>query len=208
MNITTPKQMSSGTSKVEEAVKKFEEQFTKEPKDHEHYHLVIIGEYNRQTCDEIERIYIEAGWHNVKCKTSSENGERGDWLLWWAAKENTDIRVLTLAKARCAKLAIHLMTDERSVKAVEAAERFGLGEIGEDELSAAASAAANAAYAAYEEAYAAAYAAAYEEAYAAVNAAYAAADAAGNEAARIEVLKQCADIVRETITPNFLIAIS
>lgn len=77
MNITTPEQMTSGTSKVEEAVNKFEEAFKKEDKDEEYYHLVIRGEYNRQTCDEVEKIYKNAGWKTVKCKTSSENGERG-----------------------------------------------------------------------------------------------------------------------------------
>ena len=77
MNITEPEQMTSGTSKVEEVVSKFEEQFAKDEKDQQYYHLVIIGEYNRQTCDEVERIYTEAGWSKVKCKTSSENGERG-----------------------------------------------------------------------------------------------------------------------------------
>lgn len=77
MNITTPKEMGSGTSKVAEALSKFEEQFSKEEKDQEYYHLVIIGEYNRATCDRIEEIYTEAGWVSVICRTSSENGERG-----------------------------------------------------------------------------------------------------------------------------------
>ena len=76
MNVTKPEQMTTGTSKVEEAVRKFEEQFTKEEKDQRYYYLIIVGEYNRQTCDEIERIYTEAGWSKVKCITSSENGER------------------------------------------------------------------------------------------------------------------------------------
>jgi hypothetical protein len=77
MNITSPQEMTSGTSKVEEAVSKFEEQFAKDEKDREFYHLVIVGEYNRQTCDEVEKIYSQAGWSRVKCRTSSENGERG-----------------------------------------------------------------------------------------------------------------------------------
>ena len=77
MNITKPEQMTSGTSKLEEAVSKFEEQLEKEEKDEMYYHLVIVGEYNRQTCDEIERIYSDSGWITVKCRTSSENGERG-----------------------------------------------------------------------------------------------------------------------------------
>lgn len=77
MNITKPEQMTSGTSKVEEAVSKFEAQMLKEDKDEQYYHLVIVGEYNRQTCDEIEKIYSDGGWDKVKCRTSSENGERG-----------------------------------------------------------------------------------------------------------------------------------
>ena len=77
MNITKPEQMTSGTSKVEEAVSKFESQMLKEDKDEQYYHLVIVGEYNRQTCDEVEKIYSEGGWVKVKCRTSSENGERG-----------------------------------------------------------------------------------------------------------------------------------
>jgi hypothetical protein len=77
MKITTPKEMSSGTSKVEEAISKFEEQFAKDEKDQPYYHLVIVGEYNRQTCNEVEKIYTQAGWVKVKCITSSENGERG-----------------------------------------------------------------------------------------------------------------------------------
>ena len=77
MNITKPEQMTSGTSKVEKAVSKFEAQMLKEDKDEQYYHLVIVGEYNRQTCDEIEKIYSDGGWNKVKCMTSSENGERG-----------------------------------------------------------------------------------------------------------------------------------
>jgi hypothetical protein len=77
MKITRPEQMTAGTSKVEEAVSKFEAEFTKDEKDLEYYHLVIEGEYNRQTCDEIEKIYSEGEWVKVKCRTSSENGERG-----------------------------------------------------------------------------------------------------------------------------------
>ena len=128
--------------------------------------------------------------------------ERGDWLLWWAQKEGQEIRSLTLAKARCAKLVIHLMKDKRSIDAVNVAERFGLGEANEQELNtaAAAAAAAGAAYAAY-----AAYAAA---AYAAYAAAYAAADAAAaddaDDAVRKETLLKCAEIVRENIKPNFI----
>lgn len=77
MNITKPSEMTSGTSKFEEAVSKFEEQFKKDDKDQDYYHLVIVGEYNREVCDEIQKTYTEAGWNKVNCRTSSENGERG-----------------------------------------------------------------------------------------------------------------------------------
>ena len=66
---------------------------------------------------------------NKTAKEAWDQCERGDWLLWWAKKENTDLRKLTLAKARCAKTVIHLMKDQRSIDAVEAAEKYGLGHL-------------------------------------------------------------------------------
>jgi hypothetical protein len=77
IKITTPNEMNSGISKLEEALNKFEERFSREDKDITYYHLVIDGEYNRPTCDEIKRLYKEAGWKLALCKTSSEYGERG-----------------------------------------------------------------------------------------------------------------------------------
>ena len=77
MKITKPEEMTSGISKVEDVVNKFENEFDKAEKDQEYYHLVISGEYNRQTCDEVEEIYTKAGWVKVRCSTSSEKGERG-----------------------------------------------------------------------------------------------------------------------------------
>ena len=133
---------------------------------------------------------------------------RGDWLLWLAQKVGVDIRQLTLAKARCAKLVIYLMKDERSRKAVELAEQFGLGNATREELDAAAAAAAaayDAAYdAAYAEAYADAEAAAYYAAYAEAAAYYAAYDAAAAAAKRAEILLQCADICREVFRQELI----
>ena len=142
--------------------------------------------------------------------------ERGDWMLWFAEKAGVELRPLTLAKARCAKLVIHLMEDARSINAVEVAERFGLGTATREELDvaavaaavAAADAAAYAAVAADADAYAAANAAvatadaaAYAAAYAAYVAATDAADADAYAAANEkETLKKCADICRETLT--------
>ena len=95
---------------------------------------------------------------------------RGDWLLWLAKKCGVELQPLTLAKAHCANTVRHLMTDERSIKAVDVAIAFGEGRATRDELDTAVYANATAAAAAY------AYAAAYAKAYA--NAAFAAAAAA------------------------------
>ena len=105
---------------------------------------------------------------------------RGDWLLWLFKRTNPDdLQLLTLAKGHCAKTVRHLMKDERSIKAVDAAIAFGEGKISRDELDASASAATAAAYAATDAAYAAAAFASY-----AAYAAYAdAADAASAAAA-------------------------
>jgi len=97
---------------------------------------------------------------------------RGDWLLWLFKRTNPDdLQLLTLAKGHCANTVRHLMKDERSLKAVDAAIAFGEGKISKEELDAAASAdAADAAYAAARAPYDAA-AAAYAAAAAAANAA-------------------------------------
>jgi len=79
----------------------------------------------------------------------------------------------------CARQVQHLMTDQRSIKALDVAERYANGEASDEELKAAkdnASAASDAAYAAY--AVYAVYDAAYDAAYAAAYAAYDAASAA------------------------------
>jgi len=150
------------------------------------------------------------------------NCDRGDWMLWVAQKQGVDLKILTLAKVRCARLVDHLMKDDRSIAALIAAERFANGEITREQLGAAADAADAAAgaaagaayyaaavfaayYAATDAAAASAYAAdaadaAYDSAaYAYDSAAYAAADAA-----RESTLKKCADICRETINFDLL----
>ena len=99
---------------------------------------------------------------------------RGDWLLWLAKKLDLPLNKLTLAKARCAKTVIHLMKDQRSIDAVNIAEKFGLDECSLEELNAYADAA-------YAYASASAYASAYTAAYAA--SAYASADASAYAAA-------------------------
>ena len=112
-------------------------------------------------------------------KEAWENCPRGDWMLWIASKLEIDFRKLTLAKARCAKTVIHLMKDERSIRAVEVAESYGNCEASLKELKSAAAYAAAAyaaaAYVAYANAAYAAYAAADSDADAAYAADYAAA---------------------------------
>jgi len=62
--------------------------------------------------------------------------ERGDWILWLFAKTNPEsLRELTQAKAHCANTVRHLMTDERSVKAVDVAITFGEGRATGEELN-------------------------------------------------------------------------
>ena len=117
---------------------------------------------------------------------------RGDWLLWLAKKCGVELQPLTLAKAHCANTVRHLMTDERSIKAVDVAIAFGQGRASRDELDTAAHAADAARTAAY--ASAAAYAAAYAAARAAAYAAYDAA-ASARDANRL----QTADICRQYI---------
>ena len=128
---------------------------------------------------------------------------RGDWLLWIANRCGVELQPLTLAKAHCANTVRHLMSDERSLIAVDVAIAFGEGRATRDELDAAASSAA-AAYtaAAYAtdaacdaDAAAAAYAAA---AYAAAaGAAYA--DAYADAATAAANQQQTADICRKYI---------
>ena len=159
---------------------------------------------------------FEAAWNSC---------ERGDWLLWLAARIGVDRRVVVLAACDCAELAAPYWRDDSilaCVWAIDAARRWARGEAELEEVRAAADAAAyayadaaaDAAYAAYaaDAAYAAANAAyadaaAYAAAYAAdaAYAAYAAADAATSAtayaaAARASTLAECAALVRASIS--------
>jgi hypothetical protein len=126
---------------------------------------------------------------------------RGDWLLWLAKKCGVELQPLTLAKAHCANTVRHLMTDERSIKAVDVAIAFGEGRATRDELDTAAYANARAAAAAYASAaaYAAADVAAAAAAAVAADVAAAAYDATAAAAARDANRLQTADICRQYI---------
>jgi len=124
---------------------------------------------------------------------------RGDWMLWLFRRANNyDLKTISLAKGYCANTVRHLMKDNRSLIAVDAAIKFGMGEITQEEMADAASyaayAAADAAYAAYAAADAASDAASY-----AADAAADAADAASYaaDAARTTNQLLTADICRQ-----------
>lgn len=75
---------------------------------------------------------------------------RSDWMLWLVNNTKTDAtdKELRLIAVKCARQVQHLMKDQRSINALDVAEKFATGEATQDELgaaSAAASAAANAA---------------------------------------------------------------
>jgi len=121
------------------------------------------------------------------------NCERGDWMLWILGKLSGSPRTksrkkLVLVACQCARLALPYVKEgeERPLKAIETAETWARGESGislakvRAATYAATDAAAYAAYAATDAAYAA---------YAATDAAYA--------ANRMDILKKCADIVRQ-----------
>ncbi len=69
-----------------------------------------------------------------------------DWLVWTATREGvlTD-KELRLFAVYCARSVQHLMTDPRSVAAIDVADRFANGKSSEEELSSARAAAAAAA---------------------------------------------------------------
>lgn len=76
MKITSPSDKKADLAKLDQAIEAFEKEFKSRENGNSYYHLVIDGEYNRIVCDAVKQKYIEAGWTNVECRTSSENGER------------------------------------------------------------------------------------------------------------------------------------
>lgn len=125
--------------------------------------------------------------------------QRGDWMIWIAFKLKVDKKLLFKAKALCAKTVEHLMKDQRSKDAVQAALDYADGKITEKQLKVFACAAADA-YGAYADNYAAVAAnAAYAGDYAAV-----AASAAYGAAAKIKNQLQTSDICRDILTDEIL----
>jgi hypothetical protein len=136
--------------------------------------------------------------------------ERGDWMLWIAAKVTYDRKQLVRAACECARLALPYVKkgELRPLRAIEIAEAWTKGEATLEDVHSAASAADDAS-AVDDAAYAAAYAA-FSAAHAAFStfypayASYAADDAyaaASYDATKEKVSKQCADIARKYYQP-------
>ena len=96
---------------------------------------------NLEACDEAADWASGKTWQEVYTTC-----HRGDWMLELFARTNPDnLQELTFVNGHCANTVRHLMKDERSIKAVDAAIAFGEGKITKEELYAAADAAADAA---------------------------------------------------------------
>ena len=165
------------------------------------------------------------GYEWAKGKTLMEawsTCERGDWMLWYAAKINIDRKLLVKAACACVRLSLRFVPsgEERPRIAIETAEASAEGKASIEDVkhaayaayavdaaayaaAYAAGAAADAAYAAYAAAYAADNIAANTAAYAAYAAAYAA--GAADAAAYTTTLRVCAETVRSIIPLDALI---
>jgi hypothetical protein len=75
----------------------------------------------------------------VKFQKSPEkawaNCDRGDWRIWLAKRLNVDDRLLTLVKATCANQFRPLMTDQRSLDAIDACFQYAKGGLTREELN-------------------------------------------------------------------------
>ena len=142
--------------------------------------------------------------NNIKTLAEAwEKCERGDWLLWLYVHLHPDhVRERVLVAGLCANTVRHLMTDKRSIVAVDAAINFGEGKISGRNLRVAAAAASYADTDYSEDVSYAAYAAAasYEDALNADEAAYYAAVAS---AKRKENQLKTAEICRKYLHPIF-----
>lgn len=77
----------------------------------------------------------------VSIEEAIASPERGDWLLWLAAKLDLDHRRIMLAKLRIAANVRFLITDIRTLHSLDVAEQYALGKATESELKSATTAA-------------------------------------------------------------------
>jgi hypothetical protein len=138
----------------------------------------------KEFCDKYDACRDGRAWALTHCKDMNEVWQtaRPEWLVWVATRNGvlTDVELRRFA-VWASRQVQHLLTDERSVNALDVAERYVNGAATDEELATARDAAADAADADRAAACAAAYAA--DAAYAAADAADAAAYAAARAAA-------------------------
>jgi hypothetical protein len=143
-------------------------------------------------------------WATANCSTMQEAWEKApypSWVIWIATRQGvlTD-RELRLFAVWCARQMQHLLTDPRSINAIDVAERYANGEATDEELAAAWTAVLAAEGAADR---AAANAAAWAAARGAAWAAEGAASATARAAARGADSAAQAQWLRENTKPNF-----
>ncbi len=139
---------------------------------------------------------------------------RGDWLLWLATELQIRRQALVLAACACARLALPIVSvpeeREEATRALETAEKWTRGEATQDEVQTAADAVNSLYYASGDESDdAAAFAAiqaAVEAPFDADSVWCAAGDIADVADNITEILRQCADLVRERISWEVVLA--
>jgi hypothetical protein len=94
----------------------------------------------KQFCSEHRACSDGQKWALAHCKDMQEVWEKAKptWLIWVATRPGvlTD-RELRLFAVHCAQSVQHLLTDPRSIRAIDVAERYANGEATEGELAAA-----------------------------------------------------------------------
>ena len=68
-----------------------------------------------------------------------DSATRSDWMFWLLINQENEAtdKELRLIAVKCARQVQHLMTDQRSINALDVAEKFASGEATEEELAAA-----------------------------------------------------------------------
>lgn len=163
-----------------------------------------------QFCDKHRACAEGREWALTNCKDMNKVWQTAklDWLTWVATREGVltdkELRLFAVWSARQVQ---HLMTDKRSLDALDVAERYANNEASKEELAAALVAAGDAASdATGDAAWAAAraaWAAARDAAWDASAVASAAARSAASEAASDAVSAAQAQWLRENTKPNF-----
>ena len=169
----------------------------------------------KQFCDKHWACKEGMNWATENCKDMDEVWEKTkpEWLIWVATRKGvlTD-KELCLFAVWCARQVQHLMTDDRSIAAIDVAERHANGDATDEELNAARDAArvvawaanntseaAEAAMAAYRVAIYATWGVAVAASYAA---SYVASEVA-DEVARVTAMEAQAEYLRKNCKPNF-----